>query len=166
MLSWQYLRKIFKNNYFEEHLWTAVSENLSFYVAFLLEQITYKLHRKWGCFLKNKTEDTILKLSWMKKKTCLFMMCFIILFFSISPLHVRWLLSYIVKNNSSKGLSSSTTNHSPFLDQCNRKINLITHLCCLFRTNYRSSHERYTMRKGLFRNFTKFTGLHQSNFLK
>ena len=38
------------------------------------------------------------------KKTYLFMMFFITLFFSISPLHVRWLLPYIIKNNSSVGL--------------------------------------------------------------
>ena len=30
LFSWQYLRKIFKNSYFEEHLWTAVSESFSF----------------------------------------------------------------------------------------------------------------------------------------
>ena len=104
----------------------------------------------------------------MKKKTYLFMMFFITLFFSISPLHARWLLPYVIKNNSSEGISSSTTNHSTCLDQCNGKIKLITHLCCPFRTNYRSSHKRYSMKKGVFRNFTKFTGkgLYQSYFLK
>ena len=103
-----------------------------------------------------------------EKKTCLFMMCFITSFFSISPLRVGWLLPYIIKNNSSEGLSSSTTNHSPCLDQCNGKIKLISHLCCPFRTNYRSSHQRYSMKKGAYRNSTKFTGkgLYQSNFLK
>ena len=82
------------------------------------------------------------------------MMFFMISFFSIFPLHVRWHLPYIIKNNSSEGLSSSTTNHSPCLDQCNGKIKLITHLCCPFRTNYRSNHQRYSMKKGVFRNFT------------
>ena len=33
-------KKILKNSYFEEHLWTAVSESFSFYVVFLLEKIT------------------------------------------------------------------------------------------------------------------------------
>ena len=46
------LKKIFKNSYFEEHLWTAVSEGFFFYVVFLLEQIN-----------KNKTKNTILKLN-------------------------------------------------------------------------------------------------------
>ena len=35
--------KIFKNSFFEEHLWTAASESSSFYVSlnlFLHEQIT------------------------------------------------------------------------------------------------------------------------------
>ena len=103
-----------------------------------------------------------------EKKTYLLMMFFITSFFSISPLHVKWLLPYIIKNNSSEGLSSSTTNHSPCLDQCNGKIKLITHLCCPFRPNYRSSHQRYSMKKGVFKNFTKFTGkgLYQSHFFK
>ena len=88
-------------------------------------------------------------------------MFFITSFFSISPLHVRWLLPYIIKNNS------SSTNEGLILDQCNGKIKLITHLCCPFRTNYRSSHQRYSMKNGVFRNFTKFTGkgLYQSHFL-
>ena len=40
--SWQYC-EIFKDSYFEEHLWTATSESFSFYVSFsvfLHEQIT------------------------------------------------------------------------------------------------------------------------------
>ena len=32
-----------------------------------------------------------------RKKTCLFMMFFIISLFSISPLHIRWRLAYIIK---------------------------------------------------------------------
>ena len=102
------------------------------------------------------------------KKTYLFMMFFITSFFFIPPLHVRWLLPYMIKNNSREGLSSSTTNHSPCLDQCNWKIKLITHLCCPFRTNYRSSHQRYSMKKGVFRNLTKLTGkdLYQSHLKK
>ena len=60
-----------------------------------------------------------------EKKTYLFMMFFITSFFSISPLHVKWLLPYVIKNNSIEGVSSSTTNHSPCLDQCNGKIKLL-----------------------------------------
>ena len=74
-------------------------------------------------------------------------MCFIASFFSTSPLHVSWLLPYIIKNNTSEGLSSSTTNYTPCLDQCNGKIKLITHLCCPCRTNYRSSHQKYLWKK-------------------
>ena len=36
----KYLAKIFKKSYFEEHLWTTISESFSFYIVFLLEQIT------------------------------------------------------------------------------------------------------------------------------
>ena len=93
------------------------------------------------------------------------MMFFITSFFSISPLHVRWLLPYIIKNNSSEGLSSSTTNHSPCLDQCNGKIKLITHLCCPFRTDCRGSHQRCSVKKGVLRNFTNFAGKHQCQSL-
>ena len=95
------------------------------------------------------------------------MMFFITPFFSVFPLQARWHLPYIIKNNSSEGLSSSTTNHSPCLNQCNGKIKLITHSCCPFRTNYRSNHQRYSMKKDVFRNFTKFIGkcLYQSHFL-
>ena len=88
-------------------------------------------------------------------------MFFITSFFSISPLHVRWLLPYIIKNNSSERLSSSTSNRSPCLDQCNGKFKLITHLCCPFRTNYRSSHQRCSIKKGVLRNFARFTGEHR-----
>ena len=88
--------------------------------------------------------------------TYLFMMFFITSFFSISPLHVRWLLPYIIKNNS-----SSTNNEGLILDQCNGKIKLITHLCYPFRTNYRSSHQRCSIKKGVLRNFARFTGEHR-----
>ena len=83
------------------------------------------------------------------KKTYLFMMFFITSFFSISPRQVRWLLPYIIKNNSSDGLQSSSTNVGLILDQCNGKSKLITHLCCPFRTNYRSSPQRCSMKKGV-----------------
>ena len=41
----------------------------------------------------------------------------------------------------------SSTNEGLILDQCNGKIKLITHLCCPFRTNYRSSHQRCSKKK-------------------
>ena len=34
------------------------------------------------------------------------------------------------------------SNQELILNPCNGKIKLITHLCCSFRTNYRSSHHR------------------------
>ena len=43
----------------------------------------------------------------------------------------------------------SSTNEGLILDQCNGKIKLITHLCCPFRTNYRSSHQRCSKKKGV-----------------
>ena len=57
IFSWQYC-EIYKNSYFEEHLWRVGFESFSFYVnlnVFLYKQITYQLHRKWRRrFLKNK----------------------------------------------------------------------------------------------------------------
>ena len=38
-----------------------------------------------------------------EKKTYLLMMLFITSFFSISPLHFKWLLPYIIKSDSSEG---------------------------------------------------------------
>ena len=69
------------------------------------------------------------------------MMFFITSFLSISPLHGRWLLPNIINGNG--------------------KIKLITHLCCPFRTNYRSSHQRCSIKKGVLRNFARFTGEHR-----
>ena len=47
------------------------------------------------------------------------MMFFITSFFSISPLYVKWLLPYIIKNNSSEGLlkqlNQSRANPGPML---------------------------------------------------
>ena len=51
------------------------------------------------------------------------------------------------------------------LDQCNGKIKLITHLCCPFRTNCRSNHQRCSMKKGVLRNFPKSTGKPQCQSL-
>ena len=42
-----------------------------------------------------------------EKKTYLFMMLFIATFFPISPLHVRWLLPYIIKNDSVKDIKAA-----------------------------------------------------------
>ena len=53
--------------------------------------------------LKTKTKRTTLKLSQMKK-TWLFMMLLIISFFSISTLHVKRHLPYMMKDNSSEEL--------------------------------------------------------------
>ena len=53
-------------------------------------------------FSKTKQKKAVLKLSYMKK-CCVFMMFFIILFFSISPLHARPRLPYIIKDHSSEG---------------------------------------------------------------
>ena len=58
-------------------------------------------------------------------KLNLFMMFCMTSFFSISPLHVRWPLPYIMKNNKSKGLSSSSNNEGLILDQSNGKIKLM-----------------------------------------
>ena len=41
----------------------------------------------------------------------------IISFFSISPMHVRQRLPYIIKDDSSEGLSNSLANERPILDQ-------------------------------------------------
>ena len=49
-------------------------------------------------FSQKQTKKTVLKLD---EKNLLFMF-FIISFFSISPLRVRWRLPYIVKDDSSK----------------------------------------------------------------
>ena len=54
------------------------------------------------------------------------MMFFITSFFSVFPLYVMWLLPYIIKNDSSEGLQSSSTIEGLILDQCNRKTKLIT----------------------------------------
>ena len=74
---------------------------------------------------QNKTKNkNILKLNKMKK-TCLIMMLFFISLFSISPLNVRHCLSYIIKDEGSKGFQKSLTNG---------KTKLLTHLSCRFST--------------------------------
>ena len=93
------------------------------------------------------------------------MIFFITSFFSISALHVRLLLPRIIQNISSEGLKSSSTNKGLILDQCNGKIKLITLLCCPFRTNYRKSHLKCSMKKSVLRIYTEFRGKHLCQFL-
>ena len=49
----------------------------------------------------------ILKCICYTKETCLFMMFFIISFFSFSSLHVRWNLPYIIKDDTSEGFETA-----------------------------------------------------------
>ena len=72
----------------------------------------------------NKTKETVLKLRYITK-TCLFMMCFIISFFSISPLYVSWRLPYIIKVDSSDSFKTAESMNGEFI-----------HLCCRFSTYY------------------------------
>ena len=58
----------------------------------------------------------------------------IISLFSISPLHVRWHLPYIIKYDNSKRLKNSLTNEQLILDQ--RKVKLLIHLFSPFGTYY------------------------------
>ena len=84
---WQYLGKIFKNSSFGE---------LFFSEFFILY-----------CFPTWTNNITIIKYhsqTQLDKKTYLFMMFFLTSLFSISPLHVRSLLPYTIKNNCSEGL--------------------------------------------------------------
>ena len=67
-------------------------------------------------FSQKQNKKTILKLSLMKKN-CLFMILFIILFCSTSPLHVKRRLPYIIKGNSSEGFQNRLMNEALILDQ-------------------------------------------------
>ena len=60
---------------------------------------------KWT-FSQKKTSKKTKKYSktQLDEKTCLFMMLLIISFFSVSQMHVRRRLPYIVKDDSSEGL--------------------------------------------------------------
>ena len=68
------------------------------------------------------------------------------------------LLPCIMKHSCRERLHSSSTNQGLLLEQCNGKIKLITHSCSPFRNNYRTSHQKCSMKKGILRNFTKFKG--------
>ena len=97
-------------------------------------------HMKWTFSQKSKTKKH--SKTQVDEKSCLFMMLFIILFVSISPMHVRWLLLYIIKDDSNEGLWNSLFN---VMKDCgtaylirdwswtNGKMKLVTHLC-LFTT--------------------------------
>ena len=50
----------------------------------------------------------------------------------------------------------SSTNEALILDQCNGKIKLIT----LYAVHFVLITKRCSMKKGVLRNFTKFTGKH------
>ena len=69
-------KRVFKNTYFEEHLWTAASENFPWTFSY----INKKQEVKKTFSQKKKTKKTVLILSYMKK-TCLYMMFFMISFF-------------------------------------------------------------------------------------
>ena len=87
-------------------LWTAASESFSFYVSlkiFLHEQITASyIGSEENTFSKKKEKLPFSNSG--RWKTCLFMMFFIISFFSICPPDVRQHLPYIIKDDSSEGL--------------------------------------------------------------
>ena len=72
-----------------------------------------KQRMKWTFSQKKKKKSK----TQPDKKTYLFMMLLIISFFSIYPMHVRWRLLYIIKDDSSKGLQNSLTNEVLILDQ-------------------------------------------------
>ena len=99
-------------------------------------------------------------------KLNLFMMFCMTSFFSISPLHVRWPLPYIMKNNKSKGLSSSSNNEGLILDQSNGKIKLMLIYAVHLVLITEAAPQRCSVEKGVPRNFTEFTGkrLYQSLF--
>ena len=101
--------EIFKNTYFEEHLRTAASEIFSWPFSYMNKE-----HRKWRRrFLKNRTKQKPFENSAIWKKPCLFMMFFIISFFSFPPLHVRRHLPYIIK----KQFWNNLTNEQLIPDQ-------------------------------------------------
>ena len=80
----------------------------------LLQRFSLKLFPIWTnnkgskehFFSKINKTKTVRKLSYMKK-TCLFMMFFIISFFSFSPLHVRRHLPYIIKDDTSESFETA-----------------------------------------------------------
>ena len=90
VFSWQYLGKIFKNSSLENICNGCFSE---FFILYCFPTWTNSI-----------TIITYHSQTQLDKKTYLFMMFFITSLFSISPLHVRSLLPYIIKNNCSEGL--------------------------------------------------------------
>ena len=57
-------------------------------------------------FSQKQNKKSVAKLNYMKQ-TCLFMMLFIISIFSISPLHVRPRLPYIIKGDNRESLKTA-----------------------------------------------------------
>ena len=95
----------------EKFLRTCILKNIC---ERLLLRVSLELFSIWknnigseeDVFSKIKQNKTVRKLSYMKK-TCLFMMFFIISFFSFSPLHVRRHLSYIVNDDTSESFETA-----------------------------------------------------------
>ena len=75
---------------------------------------------KWTFSQKSKTKKH--SKTQVDEKSCLFMMLFIILFISISPMHVRRLLLYIIKDDSNEGLWDSLFNEGLVLDQWKNEV--------------------------------------------
>ena len=85
---------IFKNTCFEEHLWTDI-----WAFSYMIKKHS-KQHRKWRRdFFKNNNNNNIKINSARWKKSCFFMMLFI-----ISPIYIRRHLLYIIKSDSSERL--------------------------------------------------------------
>ena len=100
------------------HVLKNICERLSKRFPTWISNITSNI---WsGHFLKKKSKQkNIFKLSEKKnlENTCLFMILLIILFLSISQMHLRQRLPYIIKDDSIEGLQNSLTNERLTLDQ-------------------------------------------------
>ena len=114
--------EMFKNTCFEEHLQTVVSEGFTW-------TFSYNTGSEEDVYSKIKQNKTVPKLSYIKK-TCLFMMLFIISFFSFSPLHIRRHFALRNKRWYLWKFWNSLTNERVILNQW--KIKLLIHLCCRF----------------------------------
>ena len=116
--------EIFKNTYFEEHL------------RRLLLRFSLELFPIWAnnigieedVFSKTKQNKNRSETQLYENKTCLFMMFFIILFFSFSPLQVRRHLPYILN----KQFWNNLTNEQLILNQW-KNYSLISSILYLLR---------------------------------
>ena len=104
--------------YIEKFLRTPILKNISkmLLLRFSLEFFpiwTSNLGSEEDVFWKIKQNKNRSKTHLYEKKTCLFMMFFILSFFSFYPLHVRWHLPYII----TKQFWNSLTNEQLILDQ-------------------------------------------------